>query len=371
MDLAQNMQGYAKHAYLLCGFARMTQLPHSLRVLRVLLSHEPHGRRRSRAPRLLTAALVALLAALLLSLGPPPEAAPASKRRRPASPAAGARELLGPFDGWTHARALTGEQWLRVYTRISGHELGVRVHGFAFADAATLLSVLREVDLMPRWNRFCDRAELLHATSPTDITAVAGTKLPWPVPPQSLRVRAQVARDDERAGVVALAWPPEPFELPRSARQLPAALRERHVLPLGWAVGRLRTEGSGSGSAHDGTGAPAVGTSIEAAIIFDLSASPFASAAASVPGWLVKLIVFVCVPAIWNSALAAAGSGGASGGSADAAGHGGSRHPLLAYTRQRRERVLADRTGLYARVARWMGQARHGEIRESREPSEP
>ena len=87
-----------------------------------------------------------------------------------------------------------------------------------------------------------------------------------------------------------------------------------------------------------------------------------------VPGWLVKLIVFVCVPAIWNSALAAAGSGGASGGGADAAGHGGSRHPLLAYTRQRRERVLADRTGLYARVARWMGQARHEQSRELSEP---
>ena len=85
----------------------MTQLPHSLRVLHVLLSHEPHGtRRRSRAPPLLTAALVALLAALLLSLGPPPEAPATKRRRRPTSPAAGARELLGPFDGWTHARAV-------------------------------------------------------------------------------------------------------------------------------------------------------------------------------------------------------------------------------------------------------------------------
>lgn len=349
-------------------------IPKALRVLYVLLSHERKKvarSRRARAP-LLTAALLVLLVALLLSLGPLPLAteAPARHGKRPTSPAAGARELLGRFDGWTHARTLTGEQWLRVYTRVSGHELGVRVHGFALADAATLLSVLREVDLMPQWNRFCDRAELLHVASPTDITAVAGTKLPWPVPPQSLRVRAQVARDDDEvAGVVALAWPPDPSELPRSARQLPVALRERHVLPLGWAVGRLRPDisgsgrssstGGGDGHARDGAGAPAVGTSIEAAVIFDLSNSPFvASAAASVPGWLVKLIVFVCVPAIWNSALAAASAGSASG-SADTAGHGGSRQPLLSYTRQRRERVLADRTGLYARVARWMGQPRH------------
>ena len=109
-------------------------------------------------------------------------------------PAEAARRHLGESgvaeEGWTLARILDGEQWLKVYTRQAGGHLSFRVEASVSDDAASILSVLREVDLLPAWNRFCDRAELLHLPSQTALWAAAGVKLPWPVPLLSLMVHA-------------------------------------------------------------------------------------------------------------------------------------------------------------------------------------
>ena len=190
---------------------------------------------------------------------------------RPSTPGDAAREHLGPVEshqGWVHARSLGGAQPLTVYTRVAGKRLGVRVDAFAQAGAAELTSLLYEVSLLPRWNRYCDGAEVLHTRSTTDLTAATGVRLPWPVPAQFLAARAQLARDP-RGGVAAMAWPAEGVaDLPRHARPLPAAWRSRHVLPFELAVGRLRAHQGEGGGEGGGGGA---GTKIEAVVSFDLS----------------------------------------------------------------------------------------------------
>ena len=61
--------------------------------------------------------------------------------------------------------------------------------------------MLHEVDLLPRWNRYCDGAALLHARSAMDLVAATGVRLPWPLPLQSLVARAQLERDPVRVRV--------------------------------------------------------------------------------------------------------------------------------------------------------------------------
>ena len=156
-----------------------------------------------------------------------------------ASPAHAAREHFGSLEGWSLARS--GRVYtplslspLLVYTRVVGQQLSVRVDGVAAAGAAELTGapaplaplrstthrctplrllarspsaaylpslcqlalhprrtraalaagLLHEVDLLPRWNRYCDGAALLHAHSATDLVAATGVRLPWPVPQQ-------------------------------------------------------------------------------------------------------------------------------------------------------------------------------------------
>ena len=80
--------------------------------------------------------------------------------------------------GFFHARTLAdGEQSLRIYTRLEPDSLlGIRASGTVGATAAEVISVLREVDLIPEWNRFCDfgicsgTISITNWLSPTDST---------------------------------------------------------------------------------------------------------------------------------------------------------------------------------------------------------
>ena len=112
--------------------------------------------------------------------------------------------------GFTHARSLhlrSGDSspWLKVYTRSGEGKLSIHAHGVMFATAAELLAVLREVDLLPQWNRYCDTASVLKSTSQKELWAVAGVRLPWPVPPQTLRVHAKLGVDRKRRRAIVAA----------------------------------------------------------------------------------------------------------------------------------------------------------------------
>ena len=166
--------------------------------------------------------------------------------------------------------------------------------------------------------------------------------------------------------------------------ELPPALRGRHALPFEFAVGRLSASGGDGGGGGGGGGGPR-GTRVEAVVSFDLSRGQLARVSSGVPGWLIRLIVAICAPTIWTHALEAAAAasdgghgghgsagggggdggggdggsgGGGDGGAAPSAGaRGGRQQPgLAAYGRTLRERVRADRTGLFGRVAKWTGQ---------------
>ena len=90
-------------------------------------------------------------------------------------------------------RAACGLLWRR--PRRTTALLGIRASGTVGATAADVISVLREVDLIPEWNRFCDSGNLLRVLRQNVLLASAGVRLPWPVPPQSLLVRAKVEAD--------------------------------------------------------------------------------------------------------------------------------------------------------------------------------
>ena len=150
-------------------------------------------------------------------------------------------------------------------------------------------------------------------------------------------------------------------DLPRGALELPPVLRGRYTLPFEIAVGRLSASGGGT-AAGDGPR----GTRVEAAVFFDLSRGHLAKVSSGVPDWLVRLVVSICAPTIWTHALeaAAGGSGGGDGstviadGAALAQARAGKQQPgLAAYGLTLRERMRADRTGVFGRVAKWTGQA--------------
>ena len=117
--------------------------------------------------------------------------------------------------------------------------------------------------------------------------------------------------------------------MPPSGVALPSELAGREDLPIGLAVGRLRPLPGGA----DGEAL----TRFEAYMTFELGKMRHLAGAAFAPKWVVNLVVFLVVLAIWRSyrdALAAMGQPG-------------SEH--LA-------RILADESGLYKRVAKRTGQ---------------
>ena len=161
---------------------------------------------------------------------------------------------------------------------------------------------------------------------------------------------------------MAAAWPASPSDVPRGVLELPPALRGRHTLPFDFAVGRLSASGGGGGGGGgdggggSGGGEPR-GTRVEAVVSFDLSRGHLARVSSGVPTWLIRLVVAICAPTIWTHALEAAAAASDGGHDPSAGTRGGRQQPgLAAYGRTLRERVRADRTGLFGRVAKWTGQ---------------
>ena len=238
-------------------------------------------------------------------------------------------------DGWTLARTIAGEQHMRVFTRQSGGHLSLRIEGVVAHDGARILSVLREVDLLERWNRFCDGAETLSLLSPTELWAAAGVALPWPVPKLSLLIHAHVAPDPTGHAVIAVAQSPSASVVQPSNVRLPPFLRGRAPLPVHLAVARLRTLPPQAQSNGQATRQRTGG---DIFITFDMSAIGLVPSA-GVPTWLINIIVYIAVPSIWHGYLAALAA-------------------MDMPANPHAERVLSDESGLYALVARWAGQQR-------------
>ena len=57
----------------------------------------------------------------------------------------------GAYDGWQLAREIGGQNWMRIYVRVRGGELGFRVQASADASMEHFLCMLQEWDLVPRW----------------------------------------------------------------------------------------------------------------------------------------------------------------------------------------------------------------------------
>lgn len=243
------------------------------------------------------------------------------------TPQAAASQHLGAIDAshWSLARELHDDEWMKVWTHSSGGSLDLRVRGSVHGTSAEILSVLREVDLLPLWNRYCDGASVRELVSPTELYAAAGVRLPWPVPAQALLVHAQVTRDFEELGILALARSPSKLAPAPEGVEMPLALRARAPLQVERAVGRLRPEGTPTR------------TRVDVFLRFVLRDMGYPGQAA--PAWITNLIVYIVAPVIWQSYLDALRTL-----HADASAHAA--------------RIRADSSGLYARVARWTGQPR-------------
>ena len=145
--------------------------------------------------------------------------------------------------GWQLARSLEeGEQWLTVHTRSRRGELSLRFSAHVHSTSAEILAILREFDLIPTWNHFCDGASLLHLHHRTEMWAAAGVQLPWPIPKQYLFVRANVRKDPALAGALvatAQSFTPHVIE-PPAGTPLPSYASTREHLVVELAVARLR-----------------------------------------------------------------------------------------------------------------------------------
>ena len=142
---------------------------------------------------------------------------------------------------------------------------------------------------------------------------------------QALLVHAQVTRDFEELGILALARSPSKLAPAPEGVEMPLALRARAPLQVERAVGRLRPEGTPTR------------TRVDVFLRFVLRDMGYPGQAA--PAWITNLIVYIVAPVIWQSYLDALRTL-----HADASAHAA--------------RIRADSSGLYARVARWTGQPR-------------
>ena len=97
-----------------------------------------------------------------------------------------------------------------MWTHSSGGSLDLRLRGSVLGTSAEILSVLREVDLLPLWNRYCDGASVRELVSPTELYAAAGVRLPWPVLP-----------------VMRARWNPRPWAVPLPRSQAAPMLPPR------------------------------------------------------------------------------------------------------------------------------------------------
>jgi hypothetical protein len=263
------------------------------------------------------------------------------------TPADAAAEQLGEkppsASEWTLARTIYAPAgpWLKVYTRQADRQLSLRAEGAVRGSAAEILCLLRELDLMPQWNKYTDGTPtLLRMVTPTELWAALGVRLPWPVPRQSLFVKALVERDpSSKRGIVATAQSTSEVIVPPDGVALPDSLADRAELPVQLAVGRIRPLDSGASA----SGAPQRQqrqqplSRVDVYLTFDLSRLGYLAAASAAPSWLVNLIVFIAVPMVYHSYLDQLATLHASG----------SAHL---------SRLRADHSGLYKRVAKWSGQ---------------
>ena len=125
--------------------------------------------------------------------------------------------------------------------------------------------------------------------------------------------------------------PPASAGLP-SKVTMPTHLSARDELPVHLAVARLRpqTLAGDSQSGH--------ATALDIFITFDMSRIVGLSSSSAVPSWLLKLVVWVAVPSIWQSVLQVLAA---------------MKEPSNLHA----TRISADRSGLYATIARWTRQS--------------
>jgi len=218
-----------------------------------------------------------------------------------------------------------------MYTRLRPGELSVKFEGECTGSAAQMLSILREVDLLHTWNRYSDFTRLLRNPHPYEMWVAAGSKLPWPIPKQSMLLHVQLAHDpDSPRGLVASSYSPSAEELPKGV-ELPRELRSRLKMNVRHAAARLRPLPASADAAR---------TSFEGVICLDMSRIAGGAAVTSM-SWLVNLVVYLIAPTILNTYVGALGAV-LSEGSGNL------------YT----ARMKADSSGVYARFAQRTQQKR-------------
>jgi hypothetical protein len=263
---------------------------------------------------------------------------------------------------WTLASKL--EDNVSIYTAIDASRFSLRfVVGSLPTGTAELMCLLREVDLIPTWNAFCAWGGVLRVASAIELWVGAVLALPWPVPRHAILVHAQLHdRMAEEGCVLIEAATPATF-----ADALPAPLSAcTHSLPIAMSVGRLTPlppAASGPRTAAD-VQVPPLRTLCPCTFAVPLCCPPplcilalhpwfapsvqmtielqglgwMGGVASGVPQWLLNLILFVVAPLVYRRALAVLAD--------------------LSPESALGARLLADQTGVYARLRHMTGQRR-------------
>lgn len=220
---------------------------------------------------------------------------------------------LGDFDGWKLARAIKGSQSLEVYTQMRDGCLGLKFIAEVDSSAAECIALVREVDILPTWNKFVDSAEILRLVTPTNLYACAVASFPWPIPWHSVVLHARFERSPEGGGgLLVLLHSPQHTELDKAGLRLPANMRSHNELEFQRGIARLSNlrggaaPGGGSagarGNSSKNSGRPR--TRLELVLELDLRRLAFlGNAATSIPGWILNVVLAIVIPWVWKQAL--------------------------------------------------------------------
>ena len=223
---------------------------------------------------------------------------------------------------WRLATDITGDQPLKVHTRVRAGELSFRMSATLDASVAEIVSLARETDLMPVWNPYCRVGGLLEERSMWELWAWADFKFsPLPVPPMFTVVHAILEDHVSTSGHwycrVSYAPPPPSSSSseskPENGDDAEALLlaHERSAIPdevlthgevrLSYAFGTLHP-------IERPRGVPPR-TRVEIELALDLTHLTAFGPLRFLrpPAWLVNIVTRVMIPGIWREALAAVG----------------------------------------------------------------
>ena len=200
---------------------------------------------------------------------------------------------------WQLANEIKGRrESVIIYVRTSSGELGFRMKGRLQTSSVVLVSIFREADLLPTWNKFIDQAKVVHVATPTQLWAFADMKFwPLPIPSTYMAIHARLEDCTASAGYwrYELHSPDSNGPLAFDLTSIPTSVRKHSEVVVSKVVGMVATTENPSG----------VYTDFELNLVIDLRRLTFLGPLRYLtpPAWLVRIVTSVIMPSMWKSTV--------------------------------------------------------------------